>query len=600
MAGPAESPAKPARPTSSIVGTPPPRTTQGEPRPSRMARRRAVVLVLVHVVVAVHIAHWLTTGRSASPVEPSEAHRLLQDGVLNTGAILLGLTVLSTLLLGRWFCGWACHVVALQDACAWLLGKIGIRPRPVRARVLMWVPALAALDVFVLPRVFDALAGVPSPSFRTELTTDSLWATFPGPWMTAATLLVDGFLIVYLLGAKGFCTYGCPYGAIYGFADRFSKARIRVNDACEGCGHCTATCTSNVDVRAEVARYGMVVDSGCMKCMDCVTVCPKSALSFGFTPASEKIAAKARGKKTRPTRRWDFTWPEEIAMGLVFLFSLYAFRGLYDAVPFLLAIGLAVIVAFTAVMWARVAFRRDVELHGRALKRDGRLRPPGLALLAIAPAFFGLTIHSGAVRIERRLGERAFARADVLSRDAHTFASAEYEDAVATELSHFENAGDWGLVDTFELEHKLGTASIALADRRGQAGREDERARLLARGEQHLRRALELQPDAVFPRVRLAKLMVADGRLGDATDVLARALAIRPTLHEAADVAYGIVGIAPEMPGPRLLVVDYLTTTGDFENARNALAPLLEHIPDAPQVVARVQALDRAEAEAAR
>ena len=29
---------------------------------------------------------------------------------------------------------------------------------------------------------------------------------------------------------------------------------------------------------------GMVVDPGCMKCMDCVSVCPNDALYFGFGP----------------------------------------------------------------------------------------------------------------------------------------------------------------------------------------------------------------------------------------------------------------------------------------------------------------------------
>jgi ferredoxin len=553
-----------------------------------MSRRRALVLVLVHVAVAAHVAHWWLTGRSLSPLEPSEAQELFTYGAINAGVILLGLSVLSTLVLGRWFCGWACHVVALQDLCAWMLGKLGIRPRPVRARVLMLVPVLAAIDVFLLPRILRWIDGAPPPALHADLTTDALWETFPGPWMAALTLLVDGFLIVYLLGAKGFCTYGCPYGAIFGVAERYAKGRIRVNDACEGCGHCTATCTSNVDVRAEVARFGMVVDSGCMKCMDCVSVCPKGALSYGFGGVPER----ARGKSLRPARRWDFTWGEEGLMAAVFLGSAYAFRGLYDAVPLLLAIGLALIVAFAAALWMRLALRRDVVFQARALKRDGRFQGAGLAVMALAPACFGLTIHSGAVQVERRLGESDLAVANAMAAHAEERGSAAYPAAMRAALAHLERADAWGFRTSAELHHKLGSLCLGLADRD-----EPRRAELLARAERHLSRAIALDDALVFPRVRLAELLIARGDLPDAVDALAGALERRPTLYSAAQLAYDLVARAPEMPGPRLLVVDYLIATGDLENARNALAPLLANLPDHPQVARRAAALARAEAE---
>ena len=32
-------------------------------------------------------------------------------------------------------------------------------------------------------------------------------------------LFIVGFMTVYFLGSKGFCTYGCPYGGVFGIAD---------------------------------------------------------------------------------------------------------------------------------------------------------------------------------------------------------------------------------------------------------------------------------------------------------------------------------------------------------------------------------------------
>ena len=98
----------------------------GSRRRSKRGRWRAVSLILVHVAFAIHIAHWWATGRTITPVEPSEAIETLGQGLVNAGFILFAVLILSTLILGRFFCGWGCHVVALQDLCSWMLKKIGL------------------------------------------------------------------------------------------------------------------------------------------------------------------------------------------------------------------------------------------------------------------------------------------------------------------------------------------------------------------------------------------------------------------------------------------------------------------------------------------
>jgi len=79
----------------------------------------------------------------------------------------------------------------------------------------------------------------------------------------------------------------------------------------------------------------MVVDPGCMKCMDCVSVCPNDALYFGF--GKPTILAP---KSDAIRRSYSVTWPEEIAGALVFLGSFLAVRGVYAMIPFLMALGL--------------------------------------------------------------------------------------------------------------------------------------------------------------------------------------------------------------------------------------------------------------------
>ncbi|MCH9003001.1 MAG: 4Fe-4S binding protein, partial [Planctomycetes bacterium] len=271
-------------------------------RASKSGRRRAVVLVIVHALVAIHIALWFATGETMTPLEPSESMEFSKHGIVNAGLIFFALTILSTLFFGRWFCGWACHLVALQDLCRWMLGRLKLRPRPVNLGILGTVPLVAFVYMFIAPLVYRLHFGDSLAVRGVQLTTDAFWVTFPS-WIPAVlTFGTCGFIIVYLLGAKGFCTYGCPYGAIFGVVDQLAVGSIRVTDACRGCGHCTAVCSSNVRVHQEVRDFGMVVDPGCMKCLDCVSVCPNDALYFGIGRPS-MFATRRAGR--RASRVWQ-------------------------------------------------------------------------------------------------------------------------------------------------------------------------------------------------------------------------------------------------------------------------------------------------------
>ena len=362
-------------------------------RPSKVSRKRAYVLLGVHVLIGLHFLHWGLTGGSITPVEPSEAMQTLEGGRINAGFLLFVAMIAGTLVFGRWFCGWACHLVALQDLCAWLLGKLGLRPRPVRSRLLLFAPFVIGFYMFVWPQVADWLFARPArPDWEWHLTSTDLWQTFPKWVMAPVSILVVGFLIVWWLGAKGFCSFGCPYGAFFAVADRVAPARIRVTDACEHCGHCTSVCSSNVRVHEEVAKHGMVVDPGCMKCLDCVSVCPKDALYFGFGGIKPFAVSQQR-----ITARADFTWPEEIALALVaFTATQWTFRGAWfgEGVPLLLAVGLGVITAvFTLLGW-RLLRRPAVTFQHTEWKRAGKLTPAGRWGALAVGVWLLFTVHT--------------------------------------------------------------------------------------------------------------------------------------------------------------------------------------------------------------
>ncbi len=372
---------------------------------STTSRWRAIVLFSVNALMIVHIIQWLIMGRTISPIEPSETMFTLQNGAVNAGFIFFALALLATLIFGRFVCGWGCHILALQDFCAWLLKKFGLTPKPFRSRLLVFVPLLGALYMFVWPtasRLFYAPPNEPLiPQFTNHLVTNEFWATFPPLAVAIPFLFICGFMTVYFLGQKGFCTYGCPYGGFFGVADKLAPGKIRVTDACNQCGHCTATCTSNVLVHAEVKQYGMVVNPGCMKCMDCVSVCPNDALYFGFGKPALGVAQTIK-------QNYSLTWPEELAGAIIFLASLLAVWDVYQLVPMLMALGVAAITTFLALRTWRLLRSQDLSFYRFTLKAAGRLRKAGWVFLGFALLWIGLNAHSGWVRYHERAGTRAF------------------------------------------------------------------------------------------------------------------------------------------------------------------------------------------------
>ena len=150
-------------------------------RKSRTSRWRAAALITLNLLMIAHIIQWRIMGTTISPIEPSETMHTLQKGAINAGFIFFALAILATLILGRFVCGWGCHILALQDFCAAMLKKVGLTPKAFRSRLLIYVPLIGALYMFVWPTVYRAFfspePGPLIPTFTNHLVTSSFWET---------------------------------------------------------------------------------------------------------------------------------------------------------------------------------------------------------------------------------------------------------------------------------------------------------------------------------------------------------------------------------------------------------------------------------------
>lgn len=549
---------------------------------SKSGPRRAAALILVHVLMAVHVAWWLLRGDVLTPVEPSESMQTLEQGVVNAGFVFFVSAMALQWVFGRFMCGWACHLVAVQDLCGWILGKFGVRPHPFRSRLLMWAPLVLALYMFVWPTAKRALifpfveprwpalaelmgrpAPFPAQGFIFRFATTDFWATFGSIAVAVPFLLVCGGLCVYFLGAKGFCTYGCPYGGFFTPIDRLSPGRIIVDHAkCESCGHCTAVCTSNVRVHEEIKLHGMVVNPGCMKCLDCVSVCPNDALQWGLTlpPVLKNHPAPASSLRTAapPRRRYDLTWPQELALTVVFLGAFWSLRGAYELIPILFAMGLAGCVTFLCwKLWQLLAVR-DTRVLGLQLKRQGKLRGAGVTFAGAMILLLVLIAHTGVVNYFRVRGDRIFERIAVPKEALLTpGAPPPPETAVADArraLAYYERAAPWwrggiALGNNLFIEKNAaqlylmagdpGSCEAALRRLQASAGEQDELTNDIARvmrlrgngaeADKLVADALQRRPEFWSVRERRAGEWIGSGRARETLDDALAALKVIPT-----------------------------------------------------------------------
>lgn len=570
-----------------------------------MSRWRAASLLAVYLLMGLHIAHWKLYGRTLAPVEPSEMFDTIHLGIITVGFVFMVGAVLATSIAGRFFCGWGCHILALQDLCAWLLRTLKIPTRPIRSRTLLWVPPLAALYLFVWPQVQRLLAGESLPALRvvtdpdgwTSFTTTDLLRSFPGLGMTLFTFVVCGFVLVYFLGSRSFCRYACPYGAVFAAAEQLSPLRIVAGPGeCSGCGLCIASCKSNVRVIEEVRAFAAVVDVNCMKDLDCVSVCPTGALRYGATrpPLFRRLWGK-----TRRAKPYDFSLGEDLLMASVFVATLPIFRGLYDSIAFLLALALSALVAYFAVVAVRLLRRPDVSVGSLVLKHAGRWTVCGRAF-ACAFLLLGLfVVQSGFIRYHMVLGDRTMDRSGIgreldrvsaeLDLGLAEVRQATTDASMSAALHHFEQASRWGFFIPRGLRQRLATLYLLS----GSAP--------AARDQLHLLLASDAEDRA--SRLLLAEAWLADGRTELARQQLELVLsspdaAAKPAaIRKLAAAAHALLGDIHVHKGQPAEALESFSTAAELDpgNAKALLGQgaMLAATEDLPAAAASFEALLR-------
>lgn len=220
-------------------------------------------------------------------------------------------TVVLSILLGRFFCGWVCPLGTTLEYIRFRSAqtrqhRLSPRLRSVKYLMLVLVVILAAfggLTFLVLdPIALFSRAMTVGPVSAVNAVVGSTGGPSTVPHFAqgiAISCVFTGVIALNLLADRFWCRYLCPLGALLGALAKFAVFRPVVGEGCNQCGACSTVCrlgaidTVDTGKKDDLPSRRMggpncrkdcreVIASECTLCLDCLADCPIGSMRFGM------------------------------------------------------------------------------------------------------------------------------------------------------------------------------------------------------------------------------------------------------------------------------------------------------------------------------
>ncbi len=191
-----------------------------------------------------------------------------------------------TYLFGRVYCGWICHLGALQEFI-YLPAKIKILQSEKAQKIMR------AIRIFFLVALIVQLFITKTNIFRHYdpfKVAFNLIGANTLSWILLGLLLVSSVFIY-----RPFCKTVCPIGLILGWVNKIPGASVIGNNGnCSGCKNCETHCKIRAITR-DHKLFSKLDNQECIACGECISNCNKNTLRFfrnNKTTHHDQIACK--------------------------------------------------------------------------------------------------------------------------------------------------------------------------------------------------------------------------------------------------------------------------------------------------------------------
>jgi polyferredoxin len=209
-------------------------------------------------------------------------------------------TVILTIVLGRFFCSWVCPFGSLHHFVGYLANrkknlsqKIQLnkyrKAQCIKYIVLVFLLFMAAFPTFGATLQAGLLDPIPlvTRSFSLALVAvvDRLFGVtsvtgrfYEGAWLIFA--IFSAAILLNLVIPRFYCRFICPLGALFGVISRFAVWRIgKMQEPCSDCKLCEKSCEGGCD------PSGRIRISECVLCFNCREDCKDEVIAYQMQPS---------------------------------------------------------------------------------------------------------------------------------------------------------------------------------------------------------------------------------------------------------------------------------------------------------------------------
>lgn len=205
------------------------------------------------------------------------------NGIVNGSLIVFGLMFLSSLFLGRAWCGWICPGGGMQEIVE------PVNRRPANGRRIDWIKWVIWIPWISLIVWMAARSGGYSRVDFLHLTDSGVSVDEPFKYVTYYMVVLLFVGLAVFAGRRAGCHTICwmaPFMIIGRWIrNRFGWASLRLiadASACSDCKLCAKNCPMSLDVNAMV-QIEQMEDLECILCGTCVDNCSRSAIRYAFS-----------------------------------------------------------------------------------------------------------------------------------------------------------------------------------------------------------------------------------------------------------------------------------------------------------------------------
>ncbi len=208
------------------------------------------------------------------------------EGVISGSFIAFALMFISSLLLGRAYCGWVCPASGIQEEI------MKVNDRKIRkGNLIKWLIWMPWISFIVVLAIRNGGYNTIDPFY---LTTYGFSMTNIGALFTYLAVLTLIILPAFLIGRKSFCHHICWMAPFMILGRKVSNILripslqlITLSNNCISCHSCTNECPMSLPVE-EMVKDNKMENAECILCGTCVDGCKSKAIEYNFANNGKK------------------------------------------------------------------------------------------------------------------------------------------------------------------------------------------------------------------------------------------------------------------------------------------------------------------------